>query len=143
VALKRKMTWLGAMIAILALCATAAWFLWPADHPITVERYERIRHGMSRDEVEVMLDGPGATGQDFSRWLNNRSPTIGSGSDLLNLQWVNGQWVQPRIKYWYQDSGIIIVRFDDDDRIADKQFLTMRVSTSRQMVIRFLERIGW
>jgi hypothetical protein len=142
-ALKRKMKWLGAAIATLALCAAAAWFLRPAGRPITVETYERLRPGMPRDEVEVVLGGPGGTCNDFSRWLNNRSPTIGSGSDLLNLQWLNGQWVQPRIKYWYQDSGIIIVRFDADDRVADKQFLTVRVSTSRQMVIRLRERMGW
>jgi hypothetical protein len=142
-ALKRKLRWVGAALAILALCAAAAWFLWPAGRPITAETYERLHPGMTRDEVEAMLGGPGRTGQDFSRWLNNRSPTIGTGSDLLNEQWLNGQWVRPWIKYWYQDNGIIIVRFDDDDRVADKQFLTVLVSTSRQMVIRLLERIGW
>ena len=139
---KRKLRWVGAAIATLALCAAAAWFLWPACRPITAETYERLRPGMTRAEVEAMLGSPGRTRQDFSHWLNNRSPTIGSGSDLLNLQRLNGEWVQPRIKYWYQDTGIIIVRFDDDNRVADKQFLTVRVSTSRQMVVRLLERIG-
>jgi hypothetical protein len=142
-ALRRKLRWVGAALAALALGAAAAWFLWPVGRPVTAETYQRLRPGMTRGEVEAMLGGPGRTGQDFSRWLNNRSPALGSGSDLLNEQWRNGEWVRPRIKYWYQDSGIIIVRFDADDRVADKQFLTVRVSTSRQLVVRLLERFGW
>jgi hypothetical protein len=45
-------------------------------------------------------------------------------------------------EYWYQDSGVIIVRFDSQDLVPDKQFLQMRVSTSHQRVVRLLERIG-
>jgi hypothetical protein len=138
VALRRKRSWLSAAIATLVLCAAAAWFLWPTGHRITVETYERLRPGMTRGEVEDALGGPGGTRQDFSRWLNNRSPTTGSGTDLLNEH-----RDQPGIEYWYQDGGVIILRFDSDGRLADTQFLQMRVSTSRQRVIRLRERIGW
>jgi hypothetical protein len=134
----RKVKWPGAAITTLALCTAAAWFLWPAGRPITVETYERLRPGITRQAVEEVLGGPGGTRQDFCRWLNNRSPTTGSGTDLLN-----GQRAQPGIKYWYKDSGIIILRFDADSRVADKEFLQVRVSTSRQMIIRLLERMGW
>lgn len=135
--MNRNRKWLGTAIAAVVLCAAAAWFLWPAGHPITVETYERLRPGMTRPEVEDVLGGPGGTRQDFSRWLNNRSPTIGSGTDLLNEH-----RDQPRIEYWYQDCGIIVLRFDSD-KVADKQFLQMRVSTPRQRVIRLRELIGW
>lgn len=70
--------------------------------------------------------------------MNNRSPMIGSGSDLLNKH-----RDQPGIEYWYQDSGVIVLRFASDNRVADKQFLQMRVSASRQRVIRLLESLGW
>jgi hypothetical protein len=136
-ALRRKRTWLAATVATLVLCAAAAWFLW-LDRPfITAETYEQLRPRMTRAEAEDLLGGPGRTGQDFSDWLNNRSPTTGSGTDLLN-----GHRNEPGIEYWYQDSGVIILRFDSDGRVADKQFLQMRVSTARQWVIRMRERLG-
>jgi hypothetical protein len=136
-ALKGKRTWLAAAIATLVLCAAAAWLLWFDRRLITTETYGRLHPGMTRAEAEDLLGGPGRTRQDFSDWLNNRSPTTGPGTDLLN-----GHRNEPRIEYWYQDSGIIILRFDSDGRVADKQFLQMRVSTARQWVIRMRERLG-
>jgi hypothetical protein len=135
---KRKLRWLGAATGTLVLCAVAAWLLWPDGHRITAESYERLRPGMTRAEAQDLLGGPGSTRQDFSLWLNNRSPTTGYGTDLLNEH-----RNQPGIEYWYQDSGIIILRFDSEDRVADQQFLQVRVSTSRQSVNRLFERLGW
>jgi len=136
-ALRRKWVWLAAAVAILVLCAAAAWFLWLDGRLITAETYERLRPAMTRAEAEDLLGGPGRTRQDFSDWLNNRSPTTGSGTDLLNEHRND-----PGIEYWYQDSGVIILRFDSDGRVADKQFLQMDVSTARQWVIRMRERLG-
>jgi hypothetical protein len=93
---------------------------------------------MTRAEAEELLGGPGGTSEEFVRWLNNRSPTIGSGTDLLN-EHSN----LPGIEYWYEDSGVIIVQFDAEGRVADKQFLGMRVSTSHQRIVRLLEGVGW
>jgi hypothetical protein len=135
---KRKLKWLGAVSATLALCAAAAWLLRPAGPPITVETYDRLRLGMTREEVKGLLGGPGGTRQDCVLWMNNRSPVNVAGSDLNN-----GQRSVPGIRYWYQDSGILILRFDAENRVMDKQFQQVRVSTSRQMVIRLLERVGW
>ena len=53
---------------------------------ITVETYERLRLGMTREEVEGLLGGPGGTRQDCVSWLNNRSPINVSGSGLGNGQ---------------------------------------------------------
>jgi hypothetical protein len=138
VARKRRLKWLAAASATLVLAAAVAWFLRPAGPPITAETYERLRPGMTRAEVEGVLGGPGRTRQDCVRWMDNRSPTTGLGSDLDN-----GQRTNPGIRYWYQDSGIIIVQFDADDRLMDKQFEGVRVSTVRQRVNRLLERFGW
>jgi hypothetical protein len=135
--LMRKRKWLAAALAALLLSA-ATWFLWPTSHTVTAEVYEQLHPGMARAEVEGLLGCRGGTRQDFSRWLNNRSPTVGAGSDLLN-----GQRNQPGIEYWYQDSGVIIVRFDADDRVADRQFLQVRESTASQVVRRWLGRFGW
>ena len=137
-ALKRKLKWLGAASATLALCAAAAWLLLPSGPPITVETYEWLRLGMTREEAQGVLGGPGGSRQDCVLWMDNRSPVNVAGSDLDN-----GQRGVPGIRYWYQDSGIIVLRFDADNRVMDKQFQRVRVSTSRQRVNRLLERIGW
>ena len=136
--LKRRQKWLRAALVTLLLSCAAIWFLWPSSDSITVETYQRLRLGMSHSEVEAMLGGPGGTRQDFADWMDNRSPVEGLGVDL-----VNEHRDQPGIKYWYQDSGIIVLRFDSDKLVADKQFLGMRVSTVRQRFIRLGELIGW
>jgi hypothetical protein len=135
---KRTLSWLGAATATLALGAAAAWLLWPDRQRITAQSYARLRPGMTRAAVEDLLGGPGRSRQDFSAWLDNRSPTIGAGTDLLNEH-----RHQPGIAYWYQDSGVIVLRFDAEGRVADQQFLQVRVSTARQRLRRLLERIGW
>jgi hypothetical protein len=135
---KGKLRWLGYALAALVWCAAVAWFLWSEGRPIAAEAYERLQPGMRRAEVEHLLRGPGGTRDDFAHWLNNRSPTIAAGSDLLNER-----QNQPGIKYWYQDSGVIILRFDADGRVAEKQLLQVHVSTLRQTINRLLEMIGW
>lgn len=135
---KQNKTLLRSTAAALVLCATAAWYFWPVVNPITVKTYDQICPGMTREEVDNLLGGPGGTREDFTQWMNNRSPTIGSGTDLLN-----SRRNQPGIEYWYRDSGIIIVRFDSDKMVADKQFLQVQVTTSRQWIIRLRDRFGW
>jgi hypothetical protein len=93
---------------------------------------------MTRTDAEQFLGRPGRTGQDFVAWLDNRTPVMAAGTDLLNEH--SGL---PGIEYWYSDAGVIILRFDAEGRVADKQFLQIRVSTARQRVNRLLERFGW
>lgn len=136
--MRRKGKWLGAGIAVLALCATAAWLLWPAGTPITEETYRKLTPGMTRGEAEGLLGGRGGTRQDFVVWLDNRSPVGGPGEDLLN-----GRRAEPGVAYWYADTGVIILRFDAEDRVAGTQFLRVRESTVRQALRRLPARLGW
>jgi hypothetical protein len=134
---KRRRMWLGVVLAVLVLCAAAVWLLWPAGEPITVETYQGLLSGMTRGEVEALLGGPGKTRQDFVVWLNNRSPVMGPGEDLLNEH-----RDQPGIEYWYEDSGIVVVRFDAEDRVAGQQFLSVRESALRQRFHRLRQWLG-
>jgi hypothetical protein len=135
---RRTRWWLAAAFAAVILCATAAWLSRPLGRPITAQTYDRLGVGMTRAEVQGVLGRPGKTRDDFSQWMNNRSPIDVDGPDLLNER-----RHLPGIEYWYQDSGVILLRFDADGRVADKQFLRLRVSTLGQRVNRVRERIGW
>ena len=81
------------------------------------------------------LAGPATS---LSRWLDNRSPKVGTGTDLLN------EFSHlPGIKYWYSDNGVIIVRFDSGGQVADKELLGITVSTASQTLIRVGEWMEW
>src|SRR5262249_47941125 len=134
--MRRKRRWLAAAGAALLLGAAGTWFLWPAGPPITPETFDRPHAGMTRTEAQAALRGPGATRDEFVEWLNNRTPESGAGADL-----VNGHSADPLVAYWFADGGAIILRFGPDDRVADKEFLHIRVSTARQRIIRVGERV--
>jgi HAMP domain-containing protein len=99
--MKRKRSLLAAAVAVVVVCAAAAWCLRLANLPTMAEAYERLRVGMSHDEVARMLGGSGRTDDEFVRWLDNRSPVVGKGTDLLN------EYSHlPGIEYWYSDNRI-------------------------------------
>ena len=134
----RKRSLLAAAVVVVLVCAAAAWCLWLANRPTMAEAYERLRLGMRHDEVERMLGGSGRTSDEFVRWLDNRSPVVGTGTDLLN------EYSHlPGIEYWYSDNGVIVVRFDSGGRVADKQLLGISVSTAHQKFIRLWEWMEW
>jgi hypothetical protein len=126
-----------ALVTALLLCATA-WLLAPSRSSITLETYQKVCRRMSRSEAEGVLGGTGGTRQDFVLWLDNRSPIYGPGKDLLNEH-----QNEPVTRYWYQDSGIVVVRFDSQDLVADKLFLSVRQSALRQKFNRLRERLPW
>ncbi len=136
--MKSKRSLRAAAVAVVLVRAAAAWCLSLANRPTMAEAYDRLRLGMPHDEVERMLGGSCRTHEEFVRWLDNRSPRVGTGTDLLN------EYSHlPGIEYWYSDNGVIIVRFDSGGRVADKQLLGMPVSTARQTFIRVREWVVW
>jgi hypothetical protein len=93
---------------------------------------------MPHDEVGRVLRRSGRTHDEFVRWLDNRSPTVGTGTDLLKkYSDLSG------IEYWYSDDGVIIVGFDCGGQLADKELLGITVSTARQTLIRVQEWTKW
>ncbi len=135
----RKVRRSWAIIASVCLvpCVAVVWLLVWSTRPSPAWAYERIRPGATRAEVASLLGGPGKSREDFSRWLNNRNPRVAAGNDL-----VNKYRHLPGIEYWYEDSGITILRFGPDDRVADQQLLRVDVSTPRQWFNRLRERLG-
>ena len=61
----------------LGICGWPIVLPWP-------KAYKRLSLGMSHDDIERMLGGSGRTRVAVCRWLDNRSPKVGIGTDLLN-----------------------------------------------------------
>jgi hypothetical protein len=105
---------------------------------VTETAYESIQFGSSRQEASQILgESQGHSREEFTYWLNNRSPRTGQGSDLLNGE------NRDKVEYWFQDSGVIIIDFDDNGQVVDKQFLHIDVATFRQGIQRTLQRLGF
>jgi hypothetical protein len=119
------------LVAVAVLLLIAIGFLNFANRVNMAEAYERILPGMPRDGVEMVLGGR-RTRDEFLRWLDNRSPVEITGNNLRNDR-------RPGVAYWYSDNGAIVVRFDSENRVADKELLGIRVSTVRHTLIRAQE----
>jgi len=61
--MKRKLKWLAIVLAVSLLGFGAALLLWTRDR-ITAESWQKIRIGMTEEEVVEILGGPGMTGEE-------------------------------------------------------------------------------
>ena len=133
---KQRVAWVVAPCSLSLLCLVAGWLDRHGRRPAAFGRdaYQRVPLGMARADAERALGG---TRDDFTDWLDNRSPVEPRGSDLLN-----GRAASPDVRYWYGDGGAVVLEFDAAGRVADRQLLEVRVSTYRQRARRWLERVG-
>jgi hypothetical protein len=46
------------LAAVVVGLALGFWLLWPRPTGVTLENYQKIRHGMTRDEIEALLGEP-------------------------------------------------------------------------------------
>jgi hypothetical protein len=121
--MKRKLKWTAVVLAVLLLGFGAAIFLWPRDR-ITAESWEKIRIGMTSEEVEKILGGPGIKAPFTSQRMKA------------------GPQVPPTIHFWLGRNGFIEIEFDNDGRVMDKYFHEIHDSESN-IVDRLREWLGW
>ena len=62
--MKRKLKWLAIVLAVSLLGFGTALFLLPRDR-ITAESWKQIRLGMTVEEVEAILHGPGLSWKEY------------------------------------------------------------------------------
>jgi hypothetical protein len=108
-----KRRWLVAVTLLVAIIS-GGWFVFvltqETDHPLGRRNYQRIRVGMTRDEVgEILGASPGVTGQateqlTFVELVEQEGPVDTFG----------GLAGKPEV--WFSERGQIIVKFDTWDR---------------------------
>jgi hypothetical protein len=134
--MKRKLKWIGVVLVVLLLGFGTVLFLWPRDR-ITAESWQKIRLGMTEDEVENILGGSGLCRKEF--W-NYYFTTVLHGTHLwepqdriLNLQ---------TSKYWKGPCAAIIIDFDHENRVVCKGFSEVQFSDP-SFIDRLRDWLGW
>src|SRR5262245_48562571 len=128
-AMNRKLKWLAIVFAVSLLGFGTALFLLPRDR-ITAESWQKIRIGMTEEEVAEILGSTGMNYWEFSAqyeqleeelvpapWeLKNPKPILEApaGRHLL-VDW-------DRVKVWSGRRGCIKIDLDQDNHVCWKQF---------------------
>jgi hypothetical protein len=124
--MKRKLKWLAIVVAVLLLGFGAALLLWPRDR-ITAESWQRVRIGMTEDEVVGILGSPATTTYEEAdaqyRQLEkelDRAPWEFEGPILEEPA---GKFVVGETgKIWNGRRGIIAIDLDQNNHVCRKTF---------------------
>jgi hypothetical protein len=125
--MKRKLKWLAIVLAVSLLGFGTALLLWPRDR-ITVESWQKIRIGMTEEEVAEILGGPSMTFKavlaenDRLKKELGRAPfefedlTLEEPADKgFSVDW-------DRVKVWSGRRGRIAIELDQDNHVGWKDF---------------------
>jgi hypothetical protein len=137
--MNKKIKW-ALVVAVLGTAEAAAWVLWPRDS-VSLETYQRIRLGMTLEEVEELLDAPGQTCESFNRQLaqydvvpiatkhrfdeGSGEITIDGDAELCATG-PRAAIAENRSRYWFGRQGAIRLTYGDDGRIETKSFHVWR-----------------
>jgi hypothetical protein len=133
---------LVALAGLAVVVAVGAFVFWPRPLRIAHENFERIKVGMTRAEVEVILGPPGdyKTGPNKQRYVYVTLP--GRGTSCSGILSVEGEYSihmaglgmrfpgEYRIAEWYCDTCAIVVGFDRQGSVAFSHFAQLELRQS-------------
>jgi hypothetical protein len=137
---RRRRIWAVCGAWALALCLFLPDDMVAPDG-VTWESYEGLRLGMTQEEVASVLGG---AGEEFDKVKEEGRPDVvsiredGGAGAPEGQPWVAWDGEDPRknSRCWKGRHGVIGVRFGDDGRLTDMEFIELAPS--------FLERVrGW
>jgi hypothetical protein len=142
--MKRKLKWLAVVLAVSLLGFGTALLLWPRDR-ITAESWQKIRIGMTEEEVAEILGGPGMDLEEalaendprrsFSRW-----PFLMEGQ--FDTQPNEQKALGESVKFWTGRRGRIVIQLDQDNHVCWKRFQVVRW-TNAGILDRLRDWLDW
>ena len=143
--MKRKLKWLAIVLAVSLLGFGTALLLWPRDR-ITAESWQKIRIGMTEDEVMEILGGPGMTRKEARAQYDQLEKELGRPPFEMEvpelLEPENKLFKLDRAKSWIGRRGIIAIEFDQDNRVCWKEFQGVRWINGG-ILDRLRDWLGW
>jgi hypothetical protein len=134
--MKRKLKWLAIVLAVSLLGFGTALWLWPRDR-ITAESRQKIRIGMTEDEVVEILGGPGMNHEEY---LHHRRDFEIEGPELDEPEWGVPDWEMG--KTWIGRRGLIRINLDQENRVSWKGFDGVRWNNG-SILDRLRDWLGW
>jgi hypothetical protein len=148
--MKRKLKWLAIVLAVSLLGSGTALLLWPRDR-ITAESWQKIRIGMTEDEVAEILGGPGLdlAAAEFA-WtrknkgklpfrLQRRQFFVESEESFSFNEY--GRSLELHGKVWIGRSGIINI-YDKNGLVTAKLYRGI-CPTELDLIDRLRDWLGW
>jgi hypothetical protein len=111
--MKRRLAKITLLLSALLLVAGGALLLWPQDK-INKASWKQIQLGMSENEVNGILGGPGLP------WNHPWEQPIHMGSSLREPN--NTAWKLENPKCWMGRRGYMEIQFDEGGNVAAKLF---------------------
>ena len=143
--MKRKLKWLAIVLTVLLLGFGTALLLWPRDR-ITVESWQKIRIGMTEDEVVDILGGPGMTYEGAFVQYERLEKELGKPPLEFPGPWLQepeeGLPVLDRVRIWNGRPGSILIELDQDNHVCLKRFQGLRW-TNGGILDRLRDWLGW
>ena len=142
--MKRKLKWLAIVLAVSLLGFGTALLLWPRDR-ITVESWQKIRIGMTEDEVAEILGRPGMSHEEYLDEINRpekevdqmffeiEDPRPAGGVRLV---------VWDRARIWTGRRGIIEIELDQDNKVCWMRFKGLRWKNA-DVIDRLRDWLDW
>ena len=142
--MKGKLKWLAIVLAVLLLGFGTALLLWPRDR-ITVESWQKIRIGMTEDEVAEILGGPGMSPEEDRAELDRLENELGRAPFEVEDPSLEEPvrfvfWDRGRI--WTGRRGRIVIGFDQDNHACWKRFNGVRW-INEGILDRIRDWLGW
>jgi hypothetical protein len=144
--MKRKLKWLAIVLAVSLLGFGTALLLWPRDR-ITAESWQKIRIGMTEDEVAEILGGQGMSYEEYWAQYDRREKELGRRPfeiEELGMEEPEARrhFVQDRVKVWTGRRGSIAIELDQDNHVCWKHFQGYRWINGG-ILDRLRDWLGW
>ena len=128
----KKRTFLRLGIAGLTSLALFLGYLWltAPTHRIDRASFEQISDGMTQAEVEAILRAPPGKHSSASAMIEFKRPDGSSDAIAVDEAWPTDEELQAqgkdtgrRAALWAGDRGMIMILFNADNRVTEKQFI--------------------
>ena len=143
--MKRKLKWLAIVLAVSLLGFGTALLLWPRDR-ITAESWQKIRIGMTEEEVAEILGGPGRVWQEANAEYWRLTDELGHPpwefQGPLLEQSTDKIVVADTVKVWTGRRGIIEIELDQGKHVFGKTFHGGRW-VNGSILDRLRDWLGW
>lgn len=118
------------LLACVLVGGVVAWLLWRPASAITRENAAKIAQGMTAADVEAIFGGPARDDRTGPVEIDSSDPSfllwLAMGPRLRSTTlWDLNQQGIPIIRTWQSDNTMVLVHFDDTQRVVEAEVIPM------------------